>query len=206
MDDLPQNSNPNPPNEINPEPKLKRRNRLLSYKKKDSGKRYTPVEKLAVAAMLKAGKTPTEIERESGIDRSTVYDVKKDKRYQIIDDKKLDDIKRSLLGMTFQTAHRAQEKITDDKLDASSALQLMTISAIGIDKGRLMSDMATQIIKIDKDDIELDRELEAKKEELRRISEAKVIDVSAQDVNVSTRNLNSESIENQVFDSASNDA
>lgn len=114
-----------------------------SYDKKVHGKRYTLTQKLAVRALLKAGKTPTEIEREEKIDRSTVYEMMKDHRIAILPDKIVQDIKRSLIGYQYGNAFRSQLKITDSKLDEMNAYQLSLISSINIDKARLMSNEST---------------------------------------------------------------
>jgi len=149
--------------------------RQIRYRPKNRGQRYTPIEKLSVAALLKAGKKPAEISRELGISKPTIYNVKRDEKYQIIEQSKVDDIKRSLIGMTYSQAHRAQSFISDEKLEASSALQLMTISAIGIDKGRLMEGLATEIVGSQKEDSELDLELNSKRDELNRLRNAKFV-------------------------------
>ena len=150
----------------------------LKVNRKNTGKRYNHLEKLSVAALLKAGKSKAEISRETGVNPATIYNVEKDKKYTILEASKVDDIKRSLVGMTYAQAHRAQEFISDEKLQNSSALQLMTISAIGIDKGRLMEGLSTEIVGQQKDECELDREIIRKREELDRIRNAKIIDVS----------------------------
>ena len=117
-----------------------------NYAAKNSGKRYSPAQKLAVKALLAAGKTPTEIERSEKMDRSTVYDVMKDHRVDILPPKVIDDIKRSLIGSQYGNAHRAQLKITDAKLDAMNAYQLSLITSINVDKARLMENLSTENI------------------------------------------------------------
>jgi hypothetical protein len=114
-----------------------------NYNKKVHGKRYTYAQKLAVKALLESGKSPTQIQREEGMDKSTVYNVMRDKRISLLAKQQVDFIKNSLVGMTYANAYRAQDSITDEKLSQSSALQLMTLSAIGIEKGRLMENLST---------------------------------------------------------------
>lgn len=143
----------NPPKEVKqdlnqpiaPKPtKLKKEPIKRIYDKKVHGKRYTFAQKLAVRSLLQAGMSPSEIQKEEGMDASTVYNVMKDKRVEILAQKQVEEIKRSLVGMTYGNSFRAQQAITDEKLSNSSALQLMTISAIGIDKGRLMEGLSTE--------------------------------------------------------------
>jgi len=114
-----------------------------TYNKKVHGKRYTHTQKLAVKALLESGKTPTEIQREEKIDRSTVYNVMRDQRINLLAKQQVDAIKNALVGLTYANAYRAQGAITEEKLENSSFLQLMTGSAIGIEKGRLMENLST---------------------------------------------------------------
>lgn len=132
MSDIPQQQS-NPPN------KPKR-----NYDKKVHGKRYTLARKLAVKSLLNSGMSPTEIERTEGIDRSTVYSVMKDKKIALLAPKQVDEIKRSLIGAQYGNAYRAQEKISDEKLQAMNAYQLSLISSINIDKARLMENLSTE--------------------------------------------------------------
>jgi hypothetical protein len=111
--------------------------------KKSCGNRLKPIQKLAINALLKTGHTPTEISRLNGVNRVTVYNVMKDPRFALLPSNEVDGIKRTLIGKTLESAARAQIAISDEKLENSSALQLMTISAIGIDKSRLMSGDST---------------------------------------------------------------
>lgn len=46
--------------------------------------------------------------------------------------------KKGLIGWNYGISQRAMHRITDDKLEKMNALQLMTISAIGVDKARDM--------------------------------------------------------------------
>lgn len=111
---------------------------------KPHGRRYSLARKLAVKARVDAGETPYRVAKDEGMDSSTVYDVIKDKRIQILDKSQVGKVKTSLIGYTYGNAWRAQNKISEAKLEAMNALQLMTISAIGIDKGRLMEGLSTE--------------------------------------------------------------
>lgn len=151
----------------------------IKHRRKHKARRYTEPEKLAIAALLKSGKSIAAIARENKIPPSSIYNVKANKKYEILEASKVEEIKRSLVGMTYANAHRAQSFITDDKLNQASALQLMTISAIGIDKGRLMEGLSTEnIAKLgDQCDSEIEEQLKGKRAELERIRNAKVIEV-----------------------------
>lgn len=114
------------------------------YNKKVHGNRYSLARKLAIKSLVQSGMSPTQIERQEGVDRSTVYDVMKDKKIAILASKQVDEVKRSLIGYQYGNAFRAQEKITDDKLGAMNAYQLSLISSINIDKARLMENLSTE--------------------------------------------------------------
>jgi len=114
-----------------------------TYNKKVHGNRYTVARKLAVRALAESGMSITKIAKQEGMSRPNVYSVMKDKSFELLPKSKVDAIKNALVGMTYANAHRAQDAISDEKLSQSSALQLMTISAIGIEKGRLMENLST---------------------------------------------------------------
>jgi hypothetical protein len=116
---------------------------IRNYDKKVHGKRYSPARKLAVRALAETGMSFTEIAKQEGMSRPNVYSVMKDQKISLLAKQQVDAIKNSLVGMTYANAHRAQDAITDEKLANSSALQLMTVSAIGIEKGRLMENLST---------------------------------------------------------------
>jgi hypothetical protein len=110
---------------------------------KKYGKRHSAATRLGIAAMVEAGMTKSKIALSSGVSESAVYSVMKDPRFKILNQREVTAIKDSLLGLTYQTGLRAEMAISDEKLQQSSALQLKTISAISIDKGRLMSGEST---------------------------------------------------------------
>ena len=117
-----------------------------TYDKKVHGKRYSLARRLAIKARYEAGESPSLIAREEGVDPSTVYDVMKNKKIAILASKQVEEIKKSLVGAKYANAYRAQEKITDSKLDAMNAYQLTLISSINVDKARLMENLSTENI------------------------------------------------------------
>lgn len=117
--------------------------RGLDTTKKKNGKRYSVAERLGVSAMADAGMSRSQIAKSSNMSESTVYSVMRDSRFKILKSAEVNSIKESLLGLTYETGLRAELAITDAKLEQASALQLKTISAISIDKGRLMSGEST---------------------------------------------------------------
>lgn len=117
--------------------------------------------KAAVIAMDSLGASQTKIAQELEISRQTVAALLKsgDHTNPVI----VERIKREMEGRMWITAARAQEAITDDKLAAASALQLMTVSAIGTDKALLLSGRPT--VRIEHQTVE-DAEAARKIEEL----------------------------------------
>lgn len=116
---------------------------IHKYNKKVHGNRYSPARKIAVKALAETGMSVTDIARQEGMSRPSVYNVIRDSKFELLPKSKVDMIKNALVGNTYANAYRAQDAITDEKLSNSSALQLMTISAIGIEKGRLMENLST---------------------------------------------------------------
>ena len=60
----------------------------------------------------------------------------------------VDTFKKALIARVYAISGRSMDFITDDKLDRMNALQLMTIGAIGIDKGRDMEGSNRPIVNI----------------------------------------------------------
>jgi DNA-binding CsgD family transcriptional regulator len=118
------------------------------HNKKSHGNRYSLTKKLAIKALAESGVTPSEIAREEGIGRQTVYDIMKNERIKCLDPKIVGSLKDSLKGYVYANAYRAQNKITEQKLDDMNAYQLTMISAVNIDKGRLMENMSTSNISV----------------------------------------------------------
>lgn len=60
----------------------------------------------------------------------------------------VDMFKKALIARVYSISGRSMDFITDDKLDKMNALQLMTIGAIGIDKGRDMEGSNRPVVNI----------------------------------------------------------
>jgi plasmid maintenance system antidote protein VapI len=123
---------------------------------------HTPLAtKAAVIAMDSLGASQTKIAQELEISRQTVAALLKngDHTSPAI----VERIKREMEGRFWVTAARATDAITDEKLQAASALQLGTLAAIGTDKALLLSGKPT--VRIEHTSVE-DQEAAAKIEAL----------------------------------------
>lgn len=114
--------------------------------KHSTGNRLDPIDKITVKALLSSNKTAYQVSKQTGISHQTVMKIKRDDT--ILPQIELDTIKKGLAGKLYQKANEAVYNITQDKLDNASALQLMTIAGIGIDKARLMSDQSNFNVSI----------------------------------------------------------
>ena len=118
--------------------------RKRTYSRGDTGKRLSYEHKLAIKAKAESGESFTRIAKENGISRETVYNVIRDKQFETISQKDLGDLKRHLTSGCYVSAFRADNAITDRKLESSNAYQLTMIKAINIDKARLMENLSTE--------------------------------------------------------------
>lgn len=97
--------------------------------------------KVAIIALDSLGASQTKIAEELEIGRSTVRALLK--RDDYTDPRIVDRVKKEMESRFWVTGARANEAITDEKLNAASALQLMTVQAIATDKALLLSGKPT---------------------------------------------------------------
>jgi len=131
-----------PPHTVKPKRKIQSKN----PDKRSHGHRYSLTQRIAVKALAESGVSPTAIARTENIDRSTVYSIMKNRKIEVLAQHQVNAIKRSLIGLAYANAYRAQEKITENKLDAMNAYQLSLISSINVDKARLGENLSTENI------------------------------------------------------------
>ena len=60
----------------------------------------------------------------------------------------IDAYKKGIIAWNYGISMRSMHRITDDRLDKMNAIQLMTISAIGIDKARDMEGSNRPVVNI----------------------------------------------------------
>ena len=111
-----------------------------------TGIRYPISRKLAIKARFDSGDSPSEIARSEKITRATIYHIANDPELINLKSEQVKQVKEGLTKLTYLRSFQAIKSISQDKLDRSSALQLMTVGAIGIEKGRLMENLSTDNI------------------------------------------------------------
>ena len=131
----------------------------------------TPARRAAVRALLEAGVTQPEIVASEHMSYTTIQDIKND---PTLDKEKTAEIVGNLAGIFYHKANLALSFVTEEKLKASSAAQLMTIGAIAVDKGQLLSGKPTMITEYTKFD---DKDLMAQ----LKVLEAELVDLQAID-------------------------
>lgn len=97
-------------------------------------------QQLAVKALLESGKSERHTSKLAKVSRATVRAVNKCKS---LDPQLVDRIKLGLASKLYEVADRSLDHITDDKMEKSTSVQLMTTAAIGIDKARLIEGKST---------------------------------------------------------------
>ncbi len=107
------------------------------------GKRYPNGQKLAVLAM-KGNGSAKEVSQQFGIGEKTVNRIWNDPEFADLSPTTVSKIKKGLGGLFYRRAFEAAATIDQDKLNASSALQLATVSGIMTEKARLMEGLSTE--------------------------------------------------------------
>lgn len=97
-------------------------------------------QQLAIKALLESGKSERFTAKITKNSRETVRAVNK---CQTLDPQLVDRIKSGLAAQFYGVVDRSLQSITDDKLKASTAQQLMMVAAIGTDKARLIDGKVT---------------------------------------------------------------
>jgi hypothetical protein len=114
-------------------------------------------QQLAIKALLETGKSERYTAKLSGVSRATVRAVRDCRK---LDPDAVTRIKNGLAAKFYDVTDRALENVTDDKLRASSSVQLMTTAAIGVDKARLIEGKATSRTEyVNASDKEIDEEI-----------------------------------------------
>ncbi len=111
-----------------------------------TGANTTLQTKAAVLALDALGESKAKIAQALEIGRNTVTALLKNGDHT--DPRIVDRVKREMAGRFWVTAARAQEAITDEKLNAASALQLATVAAIGTDKALLLDGKPTARLEL----------------------------------------------------------
>jgi hypothetical protein len=139
----PVNSNTLPP-DITPPNVQQKYKTHKSYDRKVHGKRYSIAHKVAALTMANGTKlSGRALEKQIGMDRNTIMRIKDDPEIANLPIEEVNQVKDAISKLVYKRSFDSLKAISAQKLSESSALQLMTISAIGIDKGRLMSNEST---------------------------------------------------------------
>jgi hypothetical protein len=143
-------------------------------KHKYTGERLSPVRAYGIRALVEAGVSQREIARKEHVSTNTVQAIKYSDRF---DANRVEAIKKNLSASWYTTAGRSLERITDQKLDQSSAAQLAVISAVATDKARLIEGKATSRTEYaDKSDLEIQAEIKKLEDELGAIETEGAVD------------------------------
>lgn len=95
--------------------------------------------------MLESGISIGKVAKAVHLSPTTVQVIKKTNSYSLTE---IDNVKKRLPFKAYRIADEALDFITPEKLKDSSASALMTISAIGIDKARLLEGLPTENVSI----------------------------------------------------------
>lgn len=131
------NSQDNPVNSLNNPIQPKRRRKNLS----DS-------EKLIIKSKHLAGISISDLKNEFQVTDQTIHNVISQKNFEIMSNKSLENLKKSLISHSYANAFQAQNSVTQEKMDSSSLVQLGVFSKISIEVARLLEEKSTQNIAI----------------------------------------------------------
>lgn len=144
-----------------------------------TGSSLNTAERATILALDSLGVPKGKIADEVGHCRNTVNAVLK--RGDFTDPRIVDRVKREMEARFWVGAARAQDAITDEKLEAASALQLMTVAAIGTDKALLLSGRPTVRVEFTgQDDTAMNERIEALSSELEGWKTGQTINVEGE--------------------------
>ena len=126
-------------------PKTPRKSRK-SYDKHVHGNRWSVVNKVAIKALQGANLSESKVAQMAGVSQPTVHRVWNDPELEDLSPAIVNKVKNGLGGLLYKRSMQGLLSITPEKLEQSSALQLMTLSAIAVEKGRLMEGLSTNNI------------------------------------------------------------
>jgi hypothetical protein len=103
---------------------------------------------LAVITLKKSGMSDTMISNQTGISRQAVDKILSNERLEFLHNGRTDVYRKALPMLLLEVATSAIVSITPDDLKALNALQRVTLSAIAIDKARLLMGESTENLAI----------------------------------------------------------
>ena len=136
------------------------------FRGKQNGNRYPQTLRMVAATMLESGKSGLQVSKELGMGITAVYSVKDDPELQSLSNTEVSYIKDGINKLVRKRGYQALKAMDEEKLRQSSALQLMTVAAISIDKSRLLDGESTQNINMRSVNANLDLERRKIAEEL----------------------------------------
>lgn len=92
-----------------------------------------------MALLAAHGASTTKISKQTGLHHNTVKKVLQEPSVVAT----RNDIERQLAALFSETAHRALKKISDEKLEKSSARDLGILAGVCVDKNRLITGQST---------------------------------------------------------------
>lgn len=103
---------------------------------------------LSVITLSKAGMSDNMIASQTGLTHQTIGVILKNPRLQFLHSGRADVYRKALPMLLMEIATTSITSITNDDLKSLNALQRMTLSAIAIDKARLLLGESTQNVAI----------------------------------------------------------
>lgn len=161
------NTNTNPsPSDNKPTNSIK-----PGYDKKSHGKRYSLPHKLAVKALQRSGMSVSQASSLAKMPLRTTIRIWKDPEIDDLTNQQVSYIKDGLSKIYYKRALEGLKAIDSEKLSQASALQLMTMSAIGTEKGRLMEGLSTNNVSHNSVIQHIDSEVHKITDQLNAINE-----------------------------------
>lgn len=157
---------------VNPAPVVPKE-AVKKKQKRYTGDRIAPARAYAIRALVESGFSRAEIARRDHVSNNTIAAIEKSDRF---DPQRVERIKQGLSAHFYDRVNSALETITQEKLDKSTALQLMTVAAIGTDKARLIEGKATARTEyVDASDQAIDDEIARLEGELTQWKDGQIV-------------------------------
>jgi transposase-like protein len=137
----------------------------ITQRPSGNGKRLTPAERLAILAEKDTKQSTTAVAKKYGVHHSTVIKIWKDKKLGSQADE-VRAIKEGMSSALYLTAHSSIKQV-NEALDRASAKDAAVVTAIMIDKARLLDGEATSSQPVHVwlnlvNEVPVDKELNAK--------------------------------------------
>lgn len=134
--------------------------------RKPKFKKLSDSQKLIIKAKFQSGVPMSDLSKEFNTSYQSIHSVISNKKFEIMEKKHLENLKKSLISHAYANAFQAQDSVTKEKMESASLVQLGVFSKISIEVARLLEEKSTQNIAIHSLNQTIDDELKDLREKI----------------------------------------